>query len=60
MRLEFFVNNVTERKSNFSTQVYETFGHCITAYLRYYKEKLNKIGVELIKKGIYHSIYQTT
>ena len=51
MKLEQFIKNCNEIKSKFSTQVYETFAQCLTVYLRYYKESLNKIGVELIKKG---------
>ena len=52
MKLELFIQKCIDNRKEFSTQVYETFSECIIEYLRYYKESLNKLGVELIKKGL--------
>jgi hypothetical protein len=53
MKLESFINKCVDSTGVYSTQIYETFSQCLIEFLRYYKECLNKIGVELIKKGIF-------
>lgn len=51
IKLELFIKKCSNDQE-FSTQVYQAFSQCLIEYLRYYKQNLNTIAIDLARKGL--------